>query len=66
MFIKKLIYFDKNDNGYFDFYEIMEQLLMFHEKEVNDKIIEILKKDDSWKENSRKYITLLNNKKDLD
>ncbi|WP_345091393.1 hypothetical protein [Flavobacterium chungnamense] len=60
VFLKKFKKLDYESNEFFDFFEITEQLLKFSNKDINNEIVEILKKNENWVKDKRQFINLFN------
>lgn len=60
VFLKKIKKLDYESHEYFDFFEITEQLLKFNDKNVSNKIVEILKKNENLVKDKRQFINLFN------
>lgn len=60
VFLKKFKKLDYESHEFFDFFEITEQLLKFSNKDINNEIVEILKKNENWVKDKRQFINLFN------
>lgn len=60
VFLKKFKKLDYESHEFFNFFEITEQLLKFYDKNVNNEIVEILKKNEKWVKDKRQFINSFN------